>query len=169
MRQYIIGALIGAAIIGGPAIYAFNDVREKHVVFGDFDFFEDGDTITVRGTLLDDKRGNSSNNAHTIYCRESQGICYDMWVEEETAQNISNPMFASYVVSYWGGDKVIAHTRALAESRGDCVFNEIELDRTFKQAFQLRKPIEGMECRGGAEVAQPIKQQFKSGWDHPRK
>lgn len=167
MKQYLIGALAGAVAVALFASFIIYNIGEQRVEFGSYDFSDRDGVIKVRGTLVGRADGDPEYNSHTVWCNEEQRICYDMWVENSYKSDVGHPLFQTYVVSSWGPEKVVAHTRLIALTNNECVFNEIELNRTFRTATIARKPLEGAECRGGEETSRPRQWEFANGWDHP--
>jgi len=153
-RDYVIGAALGGALVGGIAIWKpfhRSTPLDTDISFSDYSFFDNKNAVsnngfvTVNGSLHrpdlgDDDPNRPVNNTYTIQCVQTEMVCHVASVEQIGEKQVDEITLVDFSIREWGPSEIIA-TDTDDENQISCVKNTLTVERSSEKTYYVAQPI----------------------------
>ena len=164
MAGFKSGALVGALLIGAPAVWLIAKLENQPVMFGRAYVGVQPDYVRVTGSVIgDDKfeKDRPVNNGMVMTCWRPDKTCHYLQMNELGAHNVGEPVDETLYVRKWDGSELVADSLDLSSEFNGCAYYEIRILLKSQQATYNRLPnpkAVKARCDSLFPGSQPIRQ-----------
>jgi hypothetical protein len=144
MRQFIVGCLVGALVVGGAAIFFIIKIENQPIQFASKGLVKFGDKVIFQGSVYG--KGDASERPVNNYiegeCSKTTMSCRLSTMDEISKGHVGAIWTETIPIRSWEVGRIVADSKAMSSDEQQCNWYEIVINPQSERIDYTRFPNE---------------------------
>lgn len=144
MKQFLIGCLVGASVVGAGAILLIKKIEDRPVMFASKQYFKINDKVIFEGSIygVGDETEKPVNNYIRGVCSKSSMSCEIATMDEVAKGHVGALWIETIPIRSWEKNRIVADSKGLSSIDEQCNWYRISINPKTERIDYTRYPNE---------------------------